>query len=901
MSDQQLKALFYQSVMNHAKLTLSLVSEEKEKPELKGSDGTCASESSVEVIKSIRGMTPELLEYLGAPETRVLISERLGIRQTYDKMSGDSFQKVRRAGETFSQCFFRLLEVHFTAAWECSRIEIEDFLERLVELGQLFFGKHLPEFKEEVRSLWTVLYHCDDLITQLKYSINVYHNTFYDLEMPPNRARYVGLNLFPYLFRRCLHTWVVQGSWRRANKRYLINSLFQGWKKGFLPVQEHTIAKTIAGHIQNLTSVRFTDEETLNEIERVIRLFPPLETRKSKETVSTRASWEVGFADAGHYGFATYLSLLPEAHIQSMNCEKAQDMLEYKQSCQLKSSVRFRKLISYLIAEEEFVGFGGTSEIGTLGEVALHSYKLVEVRSRVGPTRSEIEYLVKLYQPLNVVAPAFILEPMKVRTITKPGAMAYHGLQKIQQDLWSSVFEHWTGFFSLIGEPLRSDHLIEIAANWDVGKKFASGDFSSATDCLHSDVSRVILEHVLQNYALEDPLLYQKAMDSMLRTTIDYSNAVLPELRFKINEIVARHLGTEFLATYEQENGQLMGNILSFPILCLANYCSYHVALERRLERRLSLFQVKKIQPVRINGDDIGFCSDQKFYDIWLNVIKSVGFEPSLGKNHFSDKILQLNSQTWYMATYYPTHNIGKDVDSFKYGDEQIRTKGSEFNAGTSFPDRPICIPKVVGFCNFGLITNRKKGDSSRGEVQRQSKVSGLSDKNKKTGENDTLPEIWKRLKCAGSIWESQTWEVPQAEKFIPRIAGLMKKHSSFYYSYFKRELTLPWDEAPSQNGYSYGHTDWDLIASVLFKANRLARKEFKSERAYKKYTNAHDSLSLIKQYGKGFDYERTLVNEIEIHQNWKNHLRPLLSDRAPYPLHHKPELVCMVPPTLSG
>lgn len=48
--------------------------------------------------------------------------------------------------------------------------------------------------------------------------------------------------------------------------------------------------------------------------------------------------------------------------------------------------------------------------------------------------------------------------------------------------------------------------------------------------------------------------------------------------------------------------------------------------------------------PVLINGDDILFSCDRKFYDYWLEEIMSVGFMLSDGKNLVSKKYFSINS-----------------------------------------------------------------------------------------------------------------------------------------------------------------------------------------------------------------------------------------------------------------
>ena len=144
-----------------------------------------------------------------------------------------------------------------------------------------------------------------------------------------------------------------------------------------------------------------------------------------------------------------------------------------------------------------------------------------------------------------------------------------------------------------------------------------------------------------------------------------------------------------------QTNGQLMGNILSFPLLCIANYCAYHIAIERyklsQIEnyagpdenlpsRNLRVKRVMAEYPVRINGDDILFRSTGEQYDEWKNAVKSIGFNLSLGKNFAHPYFCQINSQLF---------RVSHDV----FGE--------------------VCGTDRIHYFNFGQLTGRKKGMSS--------------------------------------------------------------------------------------------------------------------------------------------------------------------------------------------
>lgn len=94
----------------------------------------------------------------------------------------------------------------------------------------------------------------------------------------------------------------------------------------------------------------------------------------------------------------------------------------------------------------------------------------------------------------------------------------------------------------------------------------------------------------------------------------------------------------------KQITGQLMGSVLSFPILCAANFTCFVKAVTRRCHalgiKRPRLADLRCL----INGDDILFVCDQELYFIWLEEIALVGFTLSPGKNLVSSTYFTINS-----------------------------------------------------------------------------------------------------------------------------------------------------------------------------------------------------------------------------------------------------------------
>lgn len=141
---------------------------------------------------------------------------------------------------------------------------------------------------------------------------------------------------------------------------------------------------------------------------------------------------------------------------------------------------------------------------------------------------------------------------------------------------------------------------------------FVSGDYESATDNLSTEVAELILETVLRRSTRVPPNIQALAMKS---------------LRAEINYLV----GGQVVRVVQQRRGQLMGNYLSFPLLCLQNYLAFRFLIPRDV-------------PVKINGDDIVFRATRQESDKWMQGVGALGLTLSVGKTAISSKWFSLNS-----------------------------------------------------------------------------------------------------------------------------------------------------------------------------------------------------------------------------------------------------------------
>jgi len=173
------------------------------------------------------------------------------------------------------------------------------------------------------------------------------------------------------------------------------------------------------------------------------------------------------------------------------------------------------------------------------------------------------------------------------------------------------LYDHLTRFDWCLRGDARASKFVDFVSM--KGEVFVSGDYESATDNLNLSVARHILGFVGRR-CWKVPLF--------------------------VREAACRTLECELTAdgheTVRVKRGQLMGNFMSFPLLCLQNYLAFR-------------FLVRREVPVRINGDDIVFRATPKEAKAWSDGVVDCGLTLSKGKTVVSSSWFSLNS-TFFTA-----------------------------------------------------------------------------------------------------------------------------------------------------------------------------------------------------------------------------------------------------------
>jgi len=285
-----------------------------------------------------------------------------------------------------------------------------------------------------------------------------------------------------------------------------------------------------------------------------------------------------------------------------------------------------------------------------------------------------------------------ILEPLKVRVISKGEAVPYYASKELQKRLHGILRK--MDCFRLLGRPLCPTDLMDCADNpvqtGGGSMKWFSVDYSSATDCLSASLSARILSYLVQD-------LPERMQELWLRVLAPHLCEYPP----------VKSDGTKVtVPPVMQKNGQLMGSPLSFPILCLANLGLY---LEVIKDDPRSLKD--KLAGVLINGDDMLYVAPESLWDRHREVGKTVGLEMTPGKAYMHKTFANMNSTCFHYdleaawrLIRRPSREVHYPVGETLLGDVIFQSVVLEPSAQISRQT-----PWQIDFLNTGLLFGQNK------------------------------------------------------------------------------------------------------------------------------------------------------------------------------------------------
>lgn len=154
------------------------------------------------------------------------------------------------------------------------------------------------------------------------------------------------------------------------------------------------------------------------------------------------------------------------------------------------------------------------------------------------------------------------------------------------------------------------------------GEFFFSGDYESATDNFPLGLSRAVLGWILETCSHVPPSIQEVALNSLGSVLVHTPGPGQPDVKVR------------------QRCGQLMGNFLSFPLLCVVNYLGFRQTIPREC-------------PVRINGDDIVFRATLSEGEAWREVVGKIGLVMSVGKTLVHARAFCLNSTFFWAKDFW--------------------------------------------------------------------------------------------------------------------------------------------------------------------------------------------------------------------------------------------------------
>ena len=255
-----------------------------------------------------------------------------------------------------------------------------------------------------------------------------------------------------------------------------------------------------------------------------------------------------------------------------------------------------------------------------------------------------------------LVEPVGLAEALKIRVISKGPPHIYSFLKPLQKLMWSSLKNNLV--FKMIGTPFEAKYIQERIGKVNDEEIVINGDYKASTDNLHSWVSSTIVTEMIS--------CFRDCYDSDQDYEIDeeFEKIFMTSLinhKFKVNG-----------SWEDQKEGQLMGSVTSFPILCLANAAMCRWALEIANGKTYHLKDTDlrrkdTIAPLLVNGDDCTLKGNRKnLREIWEKITTFGGLETSIGKTLFSNigkPIVVLNSKTFHYDEEWGTWDEKKFVN----------------------------------------------------------------------------------------------------------------------------------------------------------------------------------------------------------------------------------------------
>jgi len=206
----------------------------------------------------------------------------------------------------------------------------------------------------------------------------------------------------------------------------------------------------------------------------------------------------------------------------------------------------------------------------------------------------------------------------KFRVVTMQSAE----VKRVLTPVHNALYNHITSFGWCVRGDVQREDFVAVAGDLREGEVFISGDYKSATDNIFLSTVDVIVDEIAKS-----PELTEEERRVLVGSFSD--------LRYKKSSCALER------AKLPIKRGSMMGNLVSFPLLCLLNKACWDIACDVRAGGR----ERKRVG--RFNGDDCMFAGDTAFFETWRRVTAVYGLIVNEEKTGCSRRWLELNSQSY--------------------------------------------------------------------------------------------------------------------------------------------------------------------------------------------------------------------------------------------------------------
>jgi len=243
-----------------------------------------------------------------------------------------------------------------------------------------------------------------------------------------------------------------------------------------------------------------------------------------------------------------------------------------------------------------------------LGEYVPAQQGCYEVTSREGGT---LACSVQEYSgDRSLVRRSVAKQKGKHRVVTMQSAE----VKRVLAPVHNALYDHISSFGWCVRGDVTKGDFEAVLDDLKVGEDVISGDYQSATDNIYLPAVEAIVDVIS-----ECPELTEEQRSVLLES--------FSSLRWR----------SQAGAQHAIKRGSMMGNLVSFPLLCLLNKACHDIARNVDAGKR-------NVRTGRFNGDDCCFAGDTRFFGIWRHVTGIFGLVVNEEKTGRSRRWMELNS-----------------------------------------------------------------------------------------------------------------------------------------------------------------------------------------------------------------------------------------------------------------